>query len=298
MQPQPNPDAPDPGGQQPIGQSGSTVCVEVKPPPGAAQRLVTYAVCVGRSSELKVPTAAHGFETYQFVTVEDLGELAAMCIIVDEQYFTGPEAEVRLADLAWVAQRAVRHEELVCEAMGRGPVMPLPFGTLFSTKSVLKQQLTAHHPAIYEYLERVEGCVELGLRFCFDREQATAAVFAQLLIEQPLPTSPGARYLAEKRLRDHAERLTTDSIAARCTAVVESLEPSVRAAVERRITASRSESVETAAQFALLVPAAAIESLQPQLEHIAGQVTEWGMTLDVTGPWAPYSFCPSLGAAA
>ena len=38
-----------------------------------------------------------------------------------------------MEDLAWVAPRALRHEEVILTVMEQGPVLPVRFGTVFSS---------------------------------------------------------------------------------------------------------------------------------------------------------------------
>jgi hypothetical protein len=46
--------------------------------------------------------------------------------------------------------------------------------------------------------------------------------------------------------------------------------------------------------WAFLVPQGAVADFQKQVEHVNARRTPSGLTFAVSGPWPPFSFCPTL----
>jgi len=90
-----------------------------------------------------------------------------LCAIVSEvslEDFCGAAAELRMQDLVWVAPRAVRHEEVVEKVRCQSPVLPVRFGTLFSTPESLEEFLGLHHQTISQFLDRVADLDEWSVK--------------------------------------------------------------------------------------------------------------------------------------
>src|SRR4051794_13669063 len=95
-----------------------------------------------------------------------------------------------------------RHEQVVEAIMRHCPLLPARFGTTFPHERQLEEALSHHQSRLAAGLERVRGCVELGVRV-FDKAPAKSTV-------QSDPTS-GRDYMltrlaAERRRRQAEER--------------------------------------------------------------------------------------------
>ncbi len=270
--------------------------IEVKPlsnPP-----TLLHLVCAGRAADGLTADGLDGFEPAQQVECITAGALTALVVRTAPDYFTGPDAEARLADLAWVAPRAVHHEMLVRTAMARGPVFPVPFGTLFKSAGTLAAAMHWFSPQVEAFLKRVAGKEEFGIRIAFDRHDVVTAVHAQLAAARPMPTSPGARYLLDKRLRDEAARLAETAVDQRCAAILSRLHELAAEIAVRRSASDRGDGLETAASYAALVSQDQTGALREAVDTLALHHSAAGLRVELTGPWPPYSFCPALGQGA
>lgn len=270
--------------------AASPICVDVP-------RTVTYLVAVARAGALTLPHPPIGFEPDQPVRTIDIAGFSALVIDVPATYFTGPDAEARLADLDWLAPRAIRHEELVRHAMQTGPILPVPLGAVFSSPVVLASAIERHQATIDGYLNRVAGCCEFGVRIAFDRAAFTQRVVDELCAERAVPATPGARYLFDKKIREEASRAITTRLRARTADIHAALTPHCRDAVERTTVAARPGALETATVLAYLVPHDNADAFGAAINDLASLHTPHGIAIELTGPWPTYSFCPTLGGS-
>ena len=114
-----------------------------------------------------------------------------------------------MQQLAWVAPRAVRHEAVIEEVMAYSPVLPLPFGTLFSSAEALSQFVDPHRETIARFLLRVADHGEWSVKGWLDRKQALAGLTSTRLTAEQNRLSalpPGTRHFAEQRIARDIER--------------------------------------------------------------------------------------------
>lgn len=248
-----------------------------------------------------VPADAHthidgvGFEPDHHARILRLGSLSAIVIELPLSYFAGADAETRLGDVAWLSPRAARHEALLQQAMASSAVMPARFGTVFSTRERLEHALDAHAPGILAFLERTRHAQEWHIRVLVDRQRALDALSADLL-RSAAGAAPGARYLLEKRLKQQAAQTLAASIDQTAAAIVTDLRAICQDVRERPGRAHRAQGTETVASIACLLPQDALPAFHARALDLQREFEPSGLTIDASGPWPPYSFCPALGA--
>ncbi|MFO0579362.1 MAG: GvpL/GvpF family gas vesicle protein [Polyangia bacterium] len=266
-----------------------------------------YLFCISACE----PSLIHGEGLAQapLAAVTHDGLVAVTCEVALAEW-TGPGAEQQLGDIAWLGPRALQHEAVIESVMPHGPVLPLRFGSLFSSAAALHAWLGAAAPRIREFLTgSAAACEEWAIKGWLHAEQATAARLAADPRFQALPAAPGARYLREQKLRQEAER----SVRAWARGVGADLASGLQelgvAARPLRVLGNQggsqgskqagSRPEEAVFHFALWVPRARLAELAQRLERVQAELAAQGVTLDLTGPWPPYSFCPQLddGAA-
>ncbi len=272
--------------------------IEAKPAKTADARSlgVVYVVCVGRVGSMPEGQSV-GFEVDQSTRVHIAAGLAALTVSMPHDYLSGPEAEARLGDIDWLAPRAVRHEELVRHAMASGPILPMRFGTVFSSALLLCELMAKYAPLVESFLERITGRAEYAVRIAYDREAGEKKLFAQLVAQAPTPSGPGVKYLLEKRIKEQAARELTSHMAGIGNEVAGQLAEFAADSVVRRAVADRGDGLETAAAHALLVDSSKADALTHRSQQLSQAHADAGIRIELTGPWPAYSFCPSVGGA-
>lgn len=107
-----------------------------------------YAICDQHASP---PESVRGVDLAPLMTLSQQS-LSAVVSVTDH------------LDLAPAPQRLWQHERVVESLMSRHAVLPARFATVFENAEEVVHQLRIHQDQFEEELERVRGCVELGLR--------------------------------------------------------------------------------------------------------------------------------------
>ena len=149
-------------------------------------------------------------------------------------------------------------------------VLPARFGRAYTGRESLRDAVGGQAPALHEALERVRGCVELGLRVAAPETVGTSA------------GGTGSDYM-RARLGDQRR------VAALADAVHAPLAAQARAA-----TRSVGVTPRLLLSGAYLVERADVEPVRDTVEGLGREHPE--LTLVLTGPWPAYSFATVDGA--
>ena len=187
------------------------------------------------------------------LTVERLDGIEAVVGLVSHERIEASEEAV------------LTHARIVDElATLNEAVLPARFGRGYPDAEALRDAVTEQADALGQALDRVRGCLELGLR----------------VLTQPTdtdsPSQSGREYMVGRLdRRRQAERLA-DEVHAPLAAL---------ARAETRTVAATPQLLLSAAY---LVPREALEPFQSAVEEIETAHPE--LSLACTGPWPPYSF--------
>ena len=217
-------------------------------------------------------------------------------VALDE--WTGESSEKNLQDLTWVGPRACVHEKVVEQIMASSPVLPARFATLFSSLGNLAQLVVSHYSVISAFLDSVVGKEEWAVKMLLDRARAEEHLLVSASSSQSREAgaSPGRIYLREQRLRGEIRK--------KLDSWVTTITHQIAGELDAHVVASRSlkslarnasgRDKEMTFNWAFLLRRDRRDQFHTCLNEIAAQFAGQGVFLDASGPWPPYSFCPSL----
>jgi Gas vesicle synthesis protein GvpL/GvpF len=177
--------------------------------------------------------------------------------LVSEVSATGAAAtEAAILAHAAVVEELARHNDAL---------LPARFGAGYGGEEALAEALEGRAAQVRDALERVRGCVELGLR-----------VFADTADERSPNGSSGRAYMLRRldQVRS-SERIAAD--------VHEALGAEARESTSRVLA-----SPQLLLSSAYLLPTHAVDSFRAALNRTERRHPE--LTFVCTGPWPPYSF--------
>lgn len=214
----------------------------------------------------------------------------AIVVDVDPRAFDAKRTE----DIDWLAPRASRHEAIVRAANARADVMPLGFGGVFSSGDTLARTLDEHREDIDDFFVDAAGCDEWSLKAIVDRERKIERARTRLAKDRT--SDEGHAYLVRRKLDAEAESAAAELVIDRVSELIDALGDSVVAALERPvIDTDEDDGRWTVAHVALLVPRDELTRFDAALDDRGNALDDDGIDLELTGPWAPYSFVPAFG---
>ncbi|MBI5545860.1 MAG: GvpL/GvpF family gas vesicle protein [Deltaproteobacteria bacterium] len=257
-----------------------------------------YLFCCASSDRLPAKLEIEGLDDGTPLLQQRYRDLAAVMSEVSLDEFTGPEAQARLSDLGWLAPRALRHEQIIEEIARHSPVFPARFGTIFSSLDSLAALLARHHDTIRAFLDRTTNAEEWGVKGYLDRNQARERLVEEELAGPAarLSSSPGTRFMQERKLRAQAEAKVGDWLRQTSARLKEELAHRALDAVERRLLAAGSTGTpgEMVLNWAFLVPKPEVEAFRSAGEQLGHELSDRGLVFEIAGPFPPFSFTPGL----
>jgi hypothetical protein len=269
------------------------------PKPGADDGAALYVYGVGRTAELSPLVdegAPEAIETDAPLELIAEGELAAVVSRVPLADYGEEALPARLADAAWTATRALRHERAVEHFARRAAVAPLRFGTIYLRRESVARMLAERGASLREVLARLAGREEWGVNLYVERavlrgEVERVSPRLRELAERAAASAPGQAYLLRKKIeaaRDDETRAETRRTAAEVERRLAAA--SAASARLRVIKDEANEQGEVAARLAFLVAADGFDQFRGEAERLAEEYAPLGFRLELTGPWPAYNF--------
>jgi len=243
--------------------------------------------------------AGTGIDGEHPLFIEIIGNVAAVLAEVNIEDFTGPDSQEKMENLAWIGPRALRHEKVVLSAMEQGPVLPVRFGTVFSSLAAAAEPLRQRQEVLMKFFQDTIDQKEWTLKGYVDRPLVRAQMTAVRLAaekEQLAGLFPGKRYFLEQKIKGAVDKDVAIWLKEMERDILRvAREASVRFSecrLQSRDVTGRDE--EMFSHSALLVPDASMADLQRLLSDWNAAHQDAGLLLELSGPWPPYHFAPVL----
>jgi hypothetical protein len=258
-----------------------------------------YVFCFARSNYLRELEGAGVDRRHPLSVFRRFPNPCAVLSEVHLEDFCGEAAELRMRDLAWVGPRALQHEAVVEHVMRHSPVLPVRFGTLFSSQERLAEFLDKHGAVISEFLERIADQEEWSVRGLLDRRQAGHALTSASLAAQQAQLAalpPGRRYFAEQQIRAGTEKELSLWLEETRWQVTRNLmeQASDYCECPGAPREPPESGIEVVLNCAYLLPKSATVAFQARIDELNTQHAPNGLVFQLSGPWPPYRFVPPL----
>ena len=202
-------------------------------------------------------------------------------------------------DLRWLGEVAARHHEIICQAAGSSAVLPLRLGTVFQSQDSLRAMLARCQSAVTAFLRQFGNRQEWGVKLYLKGRRLDA------MPEHPCPPPPhclerprnGTAYLTDKKAQQNHRRERRASLSQTIQAVERCLAGKAEYCCRIRNLPSdlTGRSEEMVFNAAFLLPSSVQASWLETVQDLGRDVDGKGLAMEVSGPWPPYHFCPSLG---
>ncbi|MFJ6789690.1 GvpL/GvpF family gas vesicle protein [Streptomyces angustmyceticus] len=213
---------------------------------------------------------------------------------VPEPDFEEAALRAHLEDLEWLESVARAHHRVIETLAARTTVLPLRLATVYLDDERVRQMLDARQEAFAERLSALAAHTEWGVKIYVEAPAATDRPAAP-----PADTglSPGRAYLSHRKAQRHAR----DDAYRDAEEVARRVEDAARGHAVDRVQHRVQQGElargpgENVINDAYLVPLEDGENFRADILR-AGEGRS-GVRVEVTGPWAPYSFATPPEAA-
>lgn len=258
-----------------------------------------YLYCIGEATALSKLLGGN-----LPATIEDEGRpelieregLVAVASPVPLKDYNEAALQAHLADAAWMALRAMRHERVVDYFAKRESVVPLRFGVIYLDAAGVERMLMDRSDELRATIERLRGREEWGVNVYCDRKALMEAVSSisprlQEMNEQAAHASPGQAYLMRKKMdsiRGTEARLEVKRAVER---IEQELQKDSEGASRLRLLKEEAgEHGELVGKLAFLVERERFDEFRHAAERLADESAGAGFRLELTGPWPAYNF--------
>ena len=274
------------------------------PPPGrkraAKAREVsdgTYVCCILESPDGQVmpESAPEGLENGHRLEFVSSAGLAAVVSAIPLSHYGEKAIEANLANAAWAATRAMRHERVVEFFASRGPLIPLRFGTIYLDRMSVERMLSSRALEFRSVMKSLRGRQEWGVLIYCDHAALVSNIVSKnadilLLMERAAAAPPGQSYLLAKQIEALKARTARQEISAAIVRMKEDLDASSDQSASGPLERRRTEHGELIARLSFLVRARRFGRFQATAERLARAYVSSGFHIELVGPMPPYSF--------
>ena len=255
-----------------------------------------YVYCISRDTPSLHGLRLQGVESEPVLFLPH-GELA---VVLSKLPWKVSSLNKQVKEPGWVAKRVREHEYVVEEVMRNQAILPVKFLTLFKSERSLLNTLNPHLPELDHYLEYIQDKEEWALKVYVDESRALRHLVETNVrlkeMDRRTFKTPGERYLHKKRMREMAEEGLNNTLRGMVLEIYEALTPlslnGITLKVQEKKITQRMEDMLLNGAF--LVSKLVSEVFKEKVEELREGYRPWGLLFELTGPWPPYNFCPSL----
>lgn len=202
--------------------------------------------------------------------------------------YGGEEIQRRLSDLSWVSDRALAHQEVIEHFSRSGTVLPMKLFTLFASDERAVAHIRERREGLDKVLDRVDGCVEWGVRVRLDDARAREVLTAEAQADGR--SSSGKAFLLRKKLETEASRELAARLREEMDTAYTELAAASSEAVRREPAASPESGGRLLLDAAFLVRQERGAEFESVVERCASRLASRACDVTLTGPWPPYNF--------
>ncbi|MFF1450086.1 GvpL/GvpF family gas vesicle protein [Streptomyces sp. NPDC058274] len=209
--------------------------------------------------------------------------LIAVVSTVPESDFAEEPLRHHLEDLDWLSETARAHQSVIDALTAVTTPLPLRLATVFRDDSGLRTMMEEREDAFRRTLDRLDGRVEWGVKVYAETESTEAS-------QAPAKAATGRDYLRQRRMKARAHEEMWESaekFARRLHGTLSGHAEDARLHAPQNSALSR-ESGRNVLNAAYLVPRSESEAFVELVDRTKDE--EAGLRVELTGPWAAYSF--------
>ncbi|MEV4255941.1 GvpL/GvpF family gas vesicle protein [Spirillospora sp. NPDC049652] len=261
--------------------------------PGAGTAVYLYGMTRGMDASALDGVTGVADEPVRALVHPDSG-LTALISTVSLAQFGEQALRDNLEDLTWLEGTARAHHRVVTDAARHAPTAPVRIATLYRDERRVLEVLEHDHRRLLELLDRVTGRTEWGIKaYAIPEAVEGTSGDGEPGPEAASRPSSGTAYLQMRQAARRSRRALQDRLAEQARAVHAELADH---AVASRQHAGQDSRLSGRHETLILNMAYLVDDEQAEGFHEVARAVDRrlpGVTVEVTGPWPPYSFIDS-----
>ncbi len=263
-----------------------------------------YLYCI--REKIGIPCfSTRGIDGKGEVFVIPFRELEAVVSEVSLEEFASGEIQKKAKeDLNWIKEKALIHESVIEEAMGKNDkilsVIPMRFGTIFEEEARMRETLKKDYFKIKEVLDRIRGKQEWSVKvYLKDRERFEQVIKekneAIIEKEKEIASLPeGIAFFMEEELKEVISKEADEELNNIVEVLFGRLGKQAVASIKSKILGKEltGKSEPMVLNSAYLINEEKIANFREEAETINREIQTKGFYLEWSGPWPPYNFTP------
>jgi hypothetical protein len=256
--------------------------------------LLVYVYGVGEQahtyrSGLTGITAPHDVEVVQ-------GDgLQAFVSSVPSGEFGEKELQENLNDLEWLRDRATAHQHVLESLSERGQIVPMRFCTIYESRDRVRHLLSTHGDVLRETLASIRGRSEWGVKMLCDVETLARRIAPGSVDRSKTPAGPegeGTSYLLQRKEQEETSRRVETYLAGVGERLHQTLDRFAEAFTKLPPQSPEVRGDDAFMPFnrSYLVPDELRDDFTRAVRAIQEEHGSHGLSIEVSGPWAPYTF--------
>jgi hypothetical protein len=210
----------------------------------------------------------------------------------------------RTQDIEWLTPRVKRHEQIVRYAMRFHTIIPIRFGTIYTSHARLLRVLRSGYDGFSSHLDFIKGREEWGVKVYAQQEagrktaEASSEVISQLDKRILSAKSSGQAYLLRKKRENLIRQQSIDLLNSLSDEIYHqmlswSIEGRRNKVLSRRATGKEDDMILNAA---FLLDKPGVEAFKENVDALAAAYQRDALYFEISGPWPCYNFCPDFEA--
>ena len=274
-------------------------CEEDGAPASSPERLV-YLYCVLQAGSEAVTLLRSGRiqgidRKGPLYAIEAAGLVGAVSLVPGSLFAEEPLNEL-VGDLPRLAPFVLRHEEAIRALFSVGPaVVPMAFGAVYREEVGVARFLDLECKRLSALLEALRGKQEWGVKIFVEvaaamRAAEAASAALHKLDDDAKAATPGRAYLLQRKREEMLTGEVRSFVADALESVVNELVPRSTDARLDEVPSNQQGPHELVLKAAFLVDEEGGEDFRAIAGQLIDRLTPIGLSMEVSGPWAPYSF--------
>lgn len=237
-----------------------------------------------------------GGDHFTWITYRHLSILASS---VPANEYAEEIIEAHKDDANWVLPRVAASAAVIASVFEQVEIIPLKFGTIFSTVERLHARLSSQEATFCHMLEDLRGKEEWGLKiFGYVERHIETVIGQEVALALQKGMTPGRLYLFKKQVGRSSRKQAEDRLRKAVNTARQFLLDHGYVALPGSI--AREQRLPDGAtplfKGAYLVARNARDHFISLIDDLQTQWAQEHLVMTLSGPWAPYSFCGELVA--